>query len=218
MTRIGLTQRVDVVEAYGERRDCLDQKWTVLLEGHGFDPFPLPNRIENVDDYLRTLSLDGLLLTSGNDLAHLEDATNPAPERDRFEEAALEYAIDEGLPVLGVCRGLEFLNVNFGGNLSPVEGHVAEDHGIEFDKSATAGSSFSFPTEEAVNSYHNFGIQPTDVADELTVVGRAEDGSIECVTHDEFPIWGIMWHPERDSPSAELDRHLLKELFKQDKQ
>lgn len=214
MTRLGLTQRVEVVETYGERRDCLDQEWTTLLESAGFQPIPLPNCLTEPATYLDSLDLDGLILTSGNDLASLADPADPAPERDAFEAVALEYAIDAGLPVLGVCRGLEFLTVYFGGTLSPVEGHVAQEHGVSLEPAdVPAIENLELPTELTVNSYHDFGIEPADVPDDLTIVGRAEDGTVECVAHDSHPIVSIMWHPERESSAAAFDRQLLSTLF-----
>jgi Predicted glutamine amidotransferases len=96
--RLGLTQRVTIIEEYGERRDCLDQAWTTLLEEWGYQPVPLPNTIADVNTYLESLDLDGIVLTSGNDLAHLEDAIVPAPERDEFESAVLDWALDRSRP------------------------------------------------------------------------------------------------------------------------
>ena len=218
MTRLGLTQRVTVVEEYGERRDCLDQEWTTLLEGSGYTPVPLPNEIDDVDGYLESLGLDGIVLTSGNDLAHLEQASNPAPERDRFETAVLDWALDGGIPVCGVCRGLEFLNVYFGGSLSRVEGHVATEHPVEFDSIPRPDSDASGGTPPLleridVNSYHGYGIRPDDVADPLVAVGTAPDDTVECLLHETAPVCGIMWHPERETPSTEVDRQLFQWLF-----
>lgn len=209
MTRLGLTQRVVEVPDYGERRDCLDQAWTPLLTALGFDPVPLPNQIEAVAKYLGELDLDGLLLTSGNDLTSVDSPSNPAPERDRFEMAALEYAIDTDLPVLGVCRGLELLNDYFDGDLVSVDGHVATEHALEFD----GDISFTTGDTTTVNSYHDFAIDPDDLADELTPLAYAGDGTVECVTHDDLPLVGIMWHPERDPPVTDLDRAILTHVF-----
>lgn len=218
MTRVGLTQRVTVVEEYGERRDCLDQAWTPLLETSGYVPIQLPNRIDNVDQYLETLGLDGVLLTSGNDLAHLEDASNPAPERDQFETAVLDWALDSSVPVLGVCRGLEFLNVYFGGSLSPVEGHVATEHAVEFSSvpqttPVSGDTSLDLPARVDVNSYHEYALNPADVPDPLEIVGVAPDETVECVVHRTQPVSGIMWHPERETPSRDVDRQLFQWLF-----
>lgn len=211
MTTLGLTQRVTVVEEYGERRDCLDQEWTVRCEEWGHSPVVLPNRVDDVPAYLDGLALDGVVLTSGNDLAHLEDAAVPAPERDAFERAVLEWALERSVPVLGVCRGLEFLVDYFGGALTTVEGHVATEHEVTFRAEAVGG--LALPDAVTVNSYHDYGVDPADVAGPLRVVATAPDGSVECLAHESAPVWAVMWHPERDSPSADLDRQLFGHLF-----
>lgn len=230
MTRIGLTQRVSVIEEYGERRDCLDQAWTETLEPEGFHPVPLPNEVDDVDDYLDESFLEGIILTSGNDLAHLEEASTPAPERDRFERAVIDWAIERELPVLGVCRGLELLNVYFGGSISPVADHVATDHEVVFDSPAvdvdldSALGRFGptdnggvtvdpMPDRLAVNSYHDYGIHEDEVAEPLDIVATATDGTVECLVHESESILGIMWHPERPSPAPALNRQLFHVLF-----
>lgn len=207
MNRIGLTQRVEEVEAYEERRDCLDQRWAPLVQSFGLDPVPLSNLIDDVDAYVDRLELDGIVLTGGNDFAHLEGGTNVAPERDRFERALLEAAIDRGLPVLGVCRGLQLINLHCGGSIGEIGDHVAVDHDLEIDPDVA--SIEELPTRVTVNSYHGYGITEADLGAELAVAGRSPDGSIEWVEHERQPITGIMWHPERESPSAELDRRVI---------
>lgn len=208
MTRVGLTQRVSVVKEYGERRDCLDQQWTVLLKQLGYIPVPLPNRIDSVAAYLDELALDAIILTSGNDLTSVDDPAALASERDCFETAVLEYAIDHDIPVLGVCRGLELVNEYFGGELTATTDHVACTHQIDFTND-TAETEVDFPDMTTVNSYHNYGIGHNDVGEELLVLGTAPDETVECVVHESHLIWGIMWHPERESPSSDLDRQIL---------
>ena len=107
--RIGLTQRVEVVTSYGERRDCLDQEWSILLRQLDFIPIPLPNQIGNVEEHLESLRLDGLIFTGGNDLQVNAGGTNLAPERDQFESELIEISSSTGLRLLGVCRGLQHL-------------------------------------------------------------------------------------------------------------
>ncbi len=215
MTRIGLTQRVSVVEDYGERRDCLDQEWTTLVENFGFTPIPLPNTVADPQSYLNALDVDGVILTSGNDLSTLDDPDVPAPERDEFEKAVLDSAIDEELPVLGVCRGLELINTYFGGSLTTVDGHVDQDHQIRFKD---VGEGLQLPSEATVNSYHGYGIDSKDIGDDLVTVGRVLDSTIEFVTHATHPIWGMMWHPERKSPSEKVDRQIINHIFKNESQ
>ncbi len=209
MTRIGVTQRVSVVEEYEERRDCLDQRWATFLESVGCVPVPLPNLVDEPADYLERLEIDGLVLTGGNDIAQLEDGENTAPERDAFETAAVEYALEADLPIVGICRGLQLLNVHFGGTLDNVEDHIAQDHIVDFE----GDKPFLSDSEVTVNSYHGYGIKRESVADSLVVVATAPDGSVECLRHPDRPVYGIMWHPERDSPSASTDRQLFEHLF-----
>ena len=215
--RLGLTQRVTVIEEYGERRDCLDQAWTTLLEEWGYQPIPLPNTVADVDGYLDSLDLDGVILTSGNDLSHLDDAAVPAPERDEFESAVLDWALEKSIPALGVCRGLELMNHYFGGSLTPVEDHVATTHEVTFTDSVEEHSTaLPFPAQMMVNSYHDYGIVPEDVAQPLDVLGTAPDGSVECLSHPDEPLLGIMWHPERETPSSDTDQQLFEYLFRGD--
>lgn len=208
MRRIGLTQRVAVVEAYDERRDCLDQQWAPLVRSLSCDPVPLANRIDDVDGYVGRLDLDGVVLTGGNDLAHLDGATNVAPERDRFERELLCVAIERELPVLAVCRGLQLLNDDCGGTLERIDDHVACTHEIDVDVRRTDVTDV--PESVTVNSYHGYAIPADGLGEDLTAVARAPDGTVEWVEHDRYPITGIMWHPERESPSAALDRRILE--------
>ena len=107
MKRIGLTQRVEVVTGYGERRDCLDQNWAVLLVSLGYCPVPLANCVQEVGPYVDELGLDGVILTGGNNLLEPEKGGAIAPERDRFEHMLLDVCASWRLPVLGVCRGAQ---------------------------------------------------------------------------------------------------------------
>ncbi|MBX0297762.1 gamma-glutamyl-gamma-aminobutyrate hydrolase family protein [Haloarcula nitratireducens] len=207
---MGITQRVTVIEEYGERRDCLDQQWTVLSEKLGHTPYPLPNQITNVERYLNEISVDALVLTGGNDLTTVPSPSRPAAERDKFEEAVLEYAISKRVAVLGVCRGLELINAYFGGEIVEVSNHTNETHSINLDDERT---QLQLPERAAVNSYHGYGIEPTGVADSLQGFATAPDSTVEGVVHESLPIWGIMWHPERESPSTSLDRHILDHVL-----
>lgn len=216
MIRLGLTQRVDVIGEYGERRDCLDQAWTELLVRWGYQPVPLPNTVDEPAAYLSTMDLDGLVLTSGNDLAHLDGATKPAPERDAFEQAALDWAFDRSIPVIGICRGLELLNHYFGGTLSTVDDHVATTHDISFDSltiNYPRKTQLSLPDNAKVNSYHNYGISRQDVAPDLNILATAPDETVEALRHPSHAAFGIMWHPEREAQPTKFDRKLFDTLF-----
>jgi putative glutamine amidotransferase len=209
LKRIGISQRVEVIAAYGERRDCLDQAWSRLFSSLGLDLVPVPNTLYDVAGWARRHALEGLVLSGGNDLAHLPGATKTAPERDACERELLSWASSVKLPVLGVCRGMQIINCYLGGSLSPVDGHVATLHRV-----SPLNDAVLFKHYGMINSYHDWGIDFAGLAAGLQATVLAEDNTIEAFRHDSLPWFGVMWHPERgNSPANEQDLVLLDELF-----
>ncbi|MFL1403937.1 gamma-glutamyl-gamma-aminobutyrate hydrolase family protein [Marinobacter sp. M1N3S26] len=208
--RIGITQRVEVVESYGERRDCLDQQWGLFLEGLGLTAVPVPNRLARPAAWMDALGIEGLLLTGGNDLSSLPGAGKPAPERDHTEASLLSVAKERKMPVLGVCRGMQMINHWLGGQLDPVEGHTAVRHGLKLLPGAVDFIDF-----REVNSFHDWAIHPDGLASGLTARCQAPDGTIEACTHDTLPWVGIMWHPERETPFTGPDQQLFLQVFRE---
>ena len=205
--RIGITQRVEDLPDRDERRDALDQAWTRLLVAADAQPVLIPNRLDDPERYVRELALDGLVLTGGNDLAHLPGARTAAPERDATERSLLALAVAARLPVLGVCRGMQLLVEFWGGALTRVEGHVARSHEI------VATHDTRWPLRPGpVNSFHDWGVQRVGVPDALTVLAVAPDDTVEAVMHAELPQVGVMWHPER-APADPTDQELLQVLM-----
>jgi putative glutamine amidotransferase len=197
MKPVAVTQRVSVVSAYGERRDCLDQAWTRFLAACGLLPVPLPNLTEIALALCEAAGIGGLLLTGGNDLAALG---GDAPERDAVENALLDLAERRGLPVLGVCRGMQAIQQRFAIPLQRVEGHVTPRQVIRIEGQ---------PQE--VNSYHCFGA--LESRPPLEVWAYADDGVVKAVRHSAQPVTGIMWHPERCAPFSPADVALFRRVF-----
>jgi gamma-glutamyl-gamma-aminobutyrate hydrolase PuuD len=209
MKRIGLTQRVDVALGYGERRDALDQNWAGLLLALGYCPVPLANKVQDIEGYLAALSLDGVVLTGGNDLGEVEGGSDVAPERDRFEHRLLDLFAAERLPVLGVCRGLQLMNVHYGGALKQVDGHIAQRHLTALDPAFF----LDCPDSISVNSFHKFAIEHLGQSGRLKAIAWAEDGTIEAAAHEALPQFGVMWHPEREGAPAKHDLLLIHAAF-----
>jgi gamma-glutamyl-gamma-aminobutyrate hydrolase PuuD len=195
--RIAITQRVSVIPAYDERRDCLDQAWTRFLAACGLLPVLLPNVAEAALALCEGADIRGLVLTGGNDLAVLG---GDAPERDAVEYELLDLAARRGLPVLGVCRGMQVIQQRYAIPLRRVEGHVAQRQVVRIDGE----------TRE-VNSYHCFAA--FDSRPPLEVWAVADDGVVKAVRHSAAPIMGIMWHPERFVPFSPADVALFRRVF-----
>jgi N5-(cytidine 5'-diphosphoramidyl)-L-glutamine hydrolase len=194
---VAVTQRVTVVPEYGERRDCLDQAWTRFLAACGLVPVLIPNVTDAALALCERAGIDGLLLTGGNDLAVLG---GDAPERDVVERTLLDLAEQRGLPVLGVCRGMQVIQHRFEIPLRRVAGHVTSTQVVRVDGQP-----------RTVNSYHCFGA--TSSRPPLDVWAVADDGMVEAIRHATLPVTGIMWHPERCAPFSRADIQLFREVF-----
>lgn len=198
-----ITQRVEFVASHGERRDALDQGWAALLDAAGCDLAPMPNHPGTALSLARRLKPVLLILSGGNGV--MPGKPGHAPERNATEATLLDWAGAVGVPVLGVCRGFQFMNVHLGGGLSPVSGHVASYHAISSDTGL-------FPE---VNSYHDYGIVADDLAPSLEVVATGPDGTVEAARHGTLPWIGVMWHPERAMPDAAGNRSWLAGLVRE---
>jgi putative glutamine amidotransferase len=159
--------------------------------------------------------VDAVLLTGGGDiLAHAYgEEPHPAskyqdPARDEMEFAVTRRALMKGLPILGICRGVQLLNVAFGGSLiqdvlTQIPGalqHYSQGlaplllHKIEIEPDSLLARVMGTPSM-AVNSYHHQSL--SRVGDGLRVNCRSSDGVIEgAEAVDGRPILGVQFHPE----------------------
>jgi putative glutamine amidotransferase len=163
-------------------------------------------------------AVDALVLAGGPDIdpatygapPHPKTA-NVQPARDRWELGLLAAAIERGVPVLGICRGMELMNVACGGDLAQ---HLADHgasanhrpapgsygwHGVRLDPTSLLAPALG--AEFTVASYHHQGIGR--LGSGLRPVGWADDGFIEAVelAGADFAV-GVLWHPEEDAGPA----------------
>ena len=194
MKTILVSQRVDIIESYKERRDALDQKWADFLWEAGLIGIPVFNHASSLNEILNSINIDGILLTGGNSPVEYGGS---APERDNTDTLLITHAIKNNIPLLGVCRGMQSIVIHFGGTLHKVEGHVAKRHNLD--------------SSREVNSYHEYA--PDKLSIELDIISKADDQVIEHIKHKNLSLAGIMWHPERETPFNKKDIELFNTIF-----
>jgi len=163
---------------------------------------PSPDGVEETLD-----ALDGIIFTGGSDVdpelygeaAHPE-TSGIVRVRDDAELALLRAALDRDMPVLGICRGIQVLNVGLGGDLDQhLEGHRHDppgqfvQHDVAIEPDTRLGEILGDQTR--VMSHHHQGLKT--LAPGLVETARAEDGLVEAVEAPDrrFAV-GVLWHPE----------------------
>jgi len=180
---------------------------TPLMFPAGLDPAEAPRLVDLVD---------GVLISGGDDVdpsgygAENNASTKTDPAVDRFEVALLEAARTADKPVLAICRGLQILNVSFGGTLHQEvtslggtheligddhEEMNARRHVVTFEPGSLLSGIYE-ASETKVNTLHHQGVD--SLADGLVVEGKTDDGLIEAVRWDgDWWVLAVQWHPER---------------------
>lgn len=220
--KVAITQR-HLKADVGSDRDALENDYTEYYSNFGMTLVPISNALKNPAKYLEELKVEAIILTGGNGVLpslygqEIKFKNLFSEKREITEKAIVDYAVKKRFPILGICRGLHYINVHFKGSLlqnikeelkSKVE-HVAADHELKItDKKA----KILFGKEKIlVNSFHNQGITKKMLSSKLKDFAVCEgDNTIEAAYHPDYPIAGITWHPERKSPDAKANEKLVK--------
>lgn len=237
---IGLTSNFDDnhqyyadqgVGAYGQKWSTISNDYSDAIIKAGGIPIVVP--ISENKEYVKEISdlVDGMIFTGGADLDPLLSRQRPnrkigkiSPERDKEELMFLDYIYNETKkPILGVCRGLQMLNVFLKGNLIldiPSEGYLDHSlnsnyawnvsHEVEIEKDSLL---YEILGEERlfVNSYHHQGAK--NLGQGLRVAARSEDKIIEAIEAEDARkrfLLAVQWHPEMLSQKDEKHIKLFK--------
>ena len=173
-------------------------------------PIFLPVDLDPADAVAK---LDALLLTGGDDIspdrygAVLEAHTHPPePIRDAYEFALLDNAAERSLPTLGICRGLQLVNVHAGGTLHqhvPTHAFVnepgsVEQHVVTLEPGSVLADVYG--STQSVNSLHHQSVD--QLGANLRVTASTDDGGVEGIEHADLPIVAVQWHPEMLATAA----------------
>jgi putative glutamine amidotransferase len=185
---------------------------------------------------------DGLLLSGGEDIEPSWYGADPSPlldepsrERDLFELALFAVARQRALPILGICRGIQLINVALGGTLfqdlpserpgaiehSPKSTRDARTHVVRLQPGSRAALALE-ATQVTVNSVHHQAIR--ELGKGLVATGWSNDGLIEAAESEAGASWilAVQWHPEemhadRNAPEHGLFSALIREASRVDR-
>ncbi len=214
---IGLTACTKPVRSGQKERlnEAVPRGYVEGVEGASGLPVVLPNSGDPAHAPCYLERIDGLLLTGGDDLHPRLFGEAPHPRldlvderRDRFEIALLLAARERRMPVFGICRGIQVMNVALGGDLyqdlpsqaASEVGHAQRtlDEGPWHEIDVRRGTRLAEILGEArtaVNSYHHQACRR--VAEGLSVTATAPDGVVEALEDPGQPFFlGVQWHPE----------------------
>lgn len=207
--------------------------FTQVVERAGGIPVIIPmTDLVSSEDYIQMI--DGLILAGGQDISpHLYGEEPRAvmgqtsPHRDRNEIALIEAAIKFKKPILAICRGMQLINIYFGGSLyqdlsenpditiqhvQKSQPHVVT-HSIETKEDSTLYHIFGKKTQ--INSYHHQVIRK--LGDHLIPTAHSSDGVIEAFESPENNIVAVQWHPELLYEDHSDSLNLFKDLIERAK-
>lgn len=194
----------------------LNQSYFYAVRHFGGIPLFIPVLAEKEELEYLVSQCDGLILTGGVDIDPvrfgeklLNDTVVIMQERDTAEMAVLDLAVRKNIPIFGICRGVQMMNVYFGGTLYqdiPAQCPSDVKHRMDEPYHRTSHScivqkntplyELACVTEFGVNSHHHQAVK--DLAPGFISLGHSEDGIIEAICDPSKPFcWGVQWHPER---------------------
>lgn len=196
---------------------------------HGGHPILLPFEIDSISTYVDII--DGLIITGGNfDISptlygeeSFHETTTLKESRTKFEWGITLKAIQKQLPILGICGGMQLVNVIFGGNLiqhipDTIDDHIeheakpydATSHSISIKENSKLYALSDHKNSNRVNSSHHQAVGK--VGNNMKISATASDGVIEAIeSSDESYMIGVQWHPEYQLTN--LDKNLFKNFI-----
>jgi len=213
---------IGITTDFKDKHNSIEEAYSKAVAGYGGLPVLIPT-VENHTDYLRTIidRIDGLLIPGSRDMdpKHYNEGPHPKlnpmnKERTAAEYIVLESALEKKIPVLGICGGMQFINVFFGGSLHQdiqdlVENPLIHEKGTVHPVKISEGSKLLRivgKSEFSVKSYHHQAVNK--VGKGLTVnANSTPDNIVEGLESEEHSLLAVQWHPELE------DSDVSKKIF-----
>lgn len=198
MKKVFITQRLDCIGKFNEKRNNLDVRFISIFQKLKILPIIIPNNIFIAEKMLKMIKVDGVILSSGGNALKKD-------ERHHTESLLLRFACRKNIPLLGICRGAQAINLFFSGKIRKIQNHVRKKHLLYINLTK------KIPIK--TNCYHDYGIYKKDLGRNLKSLGETKDESIEIFKHKNKKILGMMWHPERHNNLRSFELKIIKNLF-----
>jgi len=198
-----MSKKIGIVGFYRNDMFGVHADYFNFVEEFG-TPVILP-RVDRLDFFHQFKGLEGLVLPGGADIDPARYAANPLhlsilrqwycnapdPVQEYFDTEILPGLAHAGFPVFGICRGLQTLNVHYGGTLKNVDKHPKSKE--KTDLVHEINVSGEKPIK--VNSFHHQAVNK--LADCFEVLATSQDGVVEAIKHVNLPVVAVQYHPER---------------------
>lgn len=215
----------------GYRRSYVNEDYVDSVVQNGGIPYIIPfNENEEVVKE-QLLNVQGLILSGGHDVdphnygEELEQKIGDVwPERDVFDMRLLKFAEENNIPVLGICRGMQIINVAHGGSLyqdlsyrkertlkhSQNQTPTLVTHTVKADPNSQITNILG-KDEFLTNSFHHQLVK--DVAADFTVAAKCVDGVVEAIENKNASVIGVQWHPEMLHRVVPFQNNLFKHII-----
>ena len=200
MKKIGISQRLEISK-YGELGLQIDTRLLNFISKCGYIPILIPyynlpnkNSLKKLSIWLKSLRLSGIVLSGGSNIGEYK-------LRDNSEKLLIKYSLRKGIPIFGICRGMQIIGSYFNVQLKPVKKHTNTLHTI-----------YSNKKKFKVNSFHKYSLK--NCPKNFSIEYKSLDGNIESIKSNDEKIYACMWHPERYKKFKKTDIINFKKLFR----